>query len=175
MRSEADALVFLLYDELRRLARRYMRGERAGHTLQPTDLVHEAYLRLQRLEHISWHGENHFYAVAATQMRRVLVDHARAAASEKRGAGRQRITLHDDVALATSERSIELIALDEALSALEKVSPRQARVAELRLFSGMGLAEIADVLEVSERTVKNDWRVARAWLSRALGSDGRKD
>jgi RNA polymerase sigma factor (TIGR02999 family) len=166
-RHAADGLLPLVYDQLRRLARRYMRGERRGHTLEPTALVHEAYLRLQDLEHIDWKGKTHFYAMAARQMRRILVEHARAAGAQKRGAERQRITLSEEVAL-TPERSLDLIALDQALTALERQSRRQAQVAELRLFAGMSMAEVAESLAVCERTVKQDWRMARAWLSREL-------
>jgi RNA polymerase sigma factor (TIGR02999 family) len=164
---EAARLVPLVYDRLRALARRYMRDERAEHTLQPTALVHEAYLRLQGLDRVSWRGKTHFYAMAARQMRRVLVEHARATRAQKRGAERRRISLREDLAL-TRDHSLELLALDEALRGLTARSARQGRVAELRLFAGMRHEEIAQALGVSERTVLKDWRMARAWLSREL-------
>jgi len=162
-----------VYGELRALARRYLKGERRGHTLQPTALVHEAYIRMAGIERIDWAGKTHFFAIAARQMRRILVEHARAATAKKRGGKQQRVTLHDDTAL-TPDRSLDLLALEEALNRLSERSARQGRVAELRLFAGMNAVETAQVLDVSERTAREDWRVARAWLGRELsaGSDG---
>ena len=162
---EADRLLPLVYRELRALAARYLRSERAGSTWQPTALVHEAYLRLIESERIDWKGKTHFMAVAAIQMRRILVDHARARAAKKRG-GRP-ITLTETL-LSTAKPSIDLMALDEALDRLATRSPRQARVVELKLFAGLVSTEIAFSLGVSERTVKEDWRVARAWLMNEL-------
>lgn len=164
----ATELLPLVYDQLRALAASYMRGERSGHTLQATALVHEAYVRLIDLDRIDWRGKTHFFAMAARSMRRVLVDHARAGAAQKRGGGAQRVTFLEDRALA-AEKPIELIALDQALDRLAKRSERQARVVELRLFAGLGVRETAHALDVSERTVKSDWRVARSWLLRELG------
>jgi RNA polymerase sigma-70 factor (ECF subfamily) len=166
-RNAAERLMPLVYSELRALAGKYLKGERPGHTLQPTALVHEAYLRLIDISRVDWRGKTHFYAMAARQMRRILVDHARAAAARKRGARALKVTLDDRLAVG-AEQPLELLALDEALSGLARRHPRQARVAELRLFSGMEVKTVAAALEVSERTVKGDWRLARAWLMRAL-------
>jgi RNA polymerase sigma factor (TIGR02999 family) len=164
---EASRLTVRVYDELRDLADRYLRREGGYHTLQPTALVHEAYLRMVGIERVQWSSKTHFFAVAARQMRRVLVDHARAAVSQKRGGRRRRVTLNDGDAL-TRQRSLDLLALEEALGRLAERSPRQARAAELRLFAGMGAKESGLILRVSERTARDDWNVARAWLSREL-------
>ena len=163
----AAQLLPLVYQELRALAARYLRGERAGVSLQPTDLVHEAYLRLIELDRIDWKGRAHFFAMAATQMRRVLVDHARAAETAKRGGRPTRITLSEDLA-TTPERSVDFLVLDQALTRLAARNDRQGRVAEMRLFGGLEVKEVALYLRVSERTVKEDWRVARAWLLKEL-------
>ena len=163
----AAVLLPIVYEELRSLAARYLRAERRGGSLQATDLVHEAYLRLQKCEGIDWKGRTHFFAMAATQMRRVLVDHARAAAADKRGGRPTRISLADDLA-ATPERSVEFLALDQALARLSERHERQGRVAEMRLFSGLEVKEMAAHLGVSERTVKEDWRVARAWILKEI-------
>lgn len=163
----ADELLPLVYQELRLLARRYMQREGPDHTLQPTALVHEAYVRLTEGTEADWRGKTHFYAVAARQMKRVLIDHARAGAAEKRGGSRVRVELHDRMA-AAEQRPLESLALAQALERLAARSERQSRVAELRLFSDLRVEEIAQVLGVSARTVKQDWRVARAWLSRTL-------
>lgn len=168
---EAAKLAPQVYRELRDLAGRYLQREGIYHTLQPTALVHEAYIRMVGIDRIDWAGKTHFFAVAARQMRRILVEHARAAVAQKRGGKRQRVTLHDSDAL-TRERSLDLLALEEALGRLDERSPRQARIAELRLFAGMGAKESGLVLKVSERTAREDWRVARAWLSRELSSRG---
>jgi RNA polymerase sigma factor (TIGR02999 family) len=171
----AAELAPLVYEELRAIARRYMRRERGYQTLQPTALVNEAYYRLASGGSVEWRGKTHFLAVAATQMRRILVERARAAGRIKRGEGRRRITLDDDVA-PVPERTVDVLVLDEALGNLATRSERQARVAEMRLFSGMLVREIASTLEVSDRTVKEDWRFARAWLARELESGrGRYD
>lgn len=168
-RESTDLLFGMIYDRLRALAHRYMDGERADHTLQPTALVHEAYTRMVDIDRIDWQGKTHFFAVAARQMRRILVEHARAAARLKRGERRLRVTLDEGLAV-TPQPTIDLLAVDEALQRLARRSPRQSQVAELRLFSGMQVQEVAQSLGVSDRTVKQDWRMARAWLSRRLGS-----
>jgi RNA polymerase sigma factor (TIGR02999 family) len=155
----------LVYDELRRLASAYMRRERADHTLQTTSLVHEAYLRL-RNHRAGWRGKTHFFALAAIEMRRVLVEHARARAAQKRGGGRCEVTLDEDAAVTPGPLGI--LALDEALRRLARTSARRAAVAEYRIFAGLTEAEMAKVLGVSERTVREDWRAARAWLKREL-------
>jgi len=169
--SDADKLTPQVYDQLRDLARRYLQREGGYHTLQPTALVHEAYIRMAGIDRIEWAGKTHFFAVAARQMRRVLVEHARAAVAQKRGGKKQRVTLHDGHAL-TTERSLDLLALEQALDLLAERSPRQAKVAELKLFAGMGASEACVALQVSERTAREDWRVARAWLSRELAAPG---
>lgn len=165
--ADAAKMTPEVYGELRVLARRYLQRERGYHTLQPTALVHEAYIRMAGIEKIDWSGKTHFFAVAATQMRRILVEHARAATAQKRGGKQQRVTLHDTLAL-TPDRSLDILALEEALNRLAERSARQGRVAELRLFAGMNADETAHVLNVSERTAREDWRVARAWLGREL-------
>lgn len=167
--TEAAELIPLIYEELRGLAAGYMRREGPGHTLQPTALVHEAYLRLVGKRDIHWESKSHFLAMAATEMRRILVEHARKRRAEKHGGAWQRVTLDESVA-PSSERTLEVLALDQALSRLAEVSARQARVAVLRIFAGLTELELADLLEVSERTVREDWRFAKAWLARALAS-----
>jgi len=169
--DDAARLLPLVYDELRALAAHYLRGEKSGCTLQPTALVHEAYLRLAAHDRIRVQGKTHFFALAAIQMRRILVEHARAVATKKRGGGAHRVTLSDDIG-GTSNGFVELLALDEALTRLSQRNGRRGRVAEMRLFSGMLVNEIAEHLQVSERTVKEDWRVARAWLMKELSPGG---
>jgi RNA polymerase sigma factor (TIGR02999 family) len=169
----ASRLLPLVYDELRALAARYMRRERPEHTLQPTALVHEAYIRLIDISRIDWQGKTHFVAMAARQMRRVLVDHARAHRALKRGAARRTISLDENVAF-TPGNVLDLLAFDEALDKLSRASPRQSRVAELRCFAGMSTRETAFILGVSERTARQDWMVARAWLLREIGPSSRR-
>ncbi len=169
--SDEGALYLeLIYKELRALAAHYMRGERQGHTLQPTDLVHEAYLRLARIDRVEWKGKSHFFATAARQMRRVLVDHARRKGAQCREA--QLITLSEEIMALPA--SVDVLVVDSALDRLAARNNRQAQVAELRFFAGMTEIEVAEALGVSERTVRGDWRVARAWLAKALteGDDG---
>jgi RNA polymerase sigma-70 factor (ECF subfamily) len=166
-RRAADDLMPLVYDELRSLAAHYLNHERPGPTLQPTALVHEAYLRLIENERIDWKGKTHFRAMAATQMRRILIDHARARGAQKRAGGAYRITFTDAL-VRTADPTLDLLALDEALTRLAARSPRQGRVAELTIFAGLFTRETALCLGVSERTVKEDWRVARAWLMKEL-------
>jgi RNA polymerase sigma-70 factor (ECF subfamily) len=156
-------LMPLVYDELRRLARSYMRWERTDHTLQPTALVNEAYLRLAGGSPVSWKDRAHFFAVAAQLMRRILVDHARARRAGKRVGDGQRISL-DAAAAFPAQKGIDPLALNEALDRLEKRDPRQARIVEMRFFGGLSEDEIAQHLGISARTVRRDWGVARAWL-----------
>jgi RNA polymerase sigma-70 factor (ECF subfamily) len=166
---DAEArLMKLVYRELRKRAAWYMRRERPDHTLQPTALVHEAYLRLAQKESIDWQSRAHFYALASGEMRRILVDHARNRAAAKRGGPLGKISLDDNAAFCTS-RPEEMLTLHDALQQLAELAPRQARVVEMRFFGGLTEAEIAEVLGISVRTVKNDWRAARAWLHRRLG------
>jgi RNA polymerase sigma factor (TIGR02999 family) len=167
----ADKLLPLVYDEFRALARHYLAQERANHTLQPTALVHEAYMKLVDQSRVDWQGRSHFFAVAAQAMRRILVDHARSRQREKRGGGRARVVLDEAVALSP-QKDEDVIALDEALEQLAKLDPRQAKVVELRFFGGLSVEEVAHTLGVSKRTVEGDWTFARAWLSRELrGTD----
>lgn len=162
-RDAESKLMPLVYAELRRLARRYMRSERADHTLQPTALVHEAYLGLLGQREKNWQDRNHFFAMAAKQMRRILVDHARAHRSEKRGGDQGRVQL-EDALIYSPEKSAQIVALDEALKRLAKQDPRQAEAVELRFFGGLSEEEVAAIQGVSTRTVMRDWAVAKAWL-----------
>jgi len=154
-------LIPLVYQELRRLAAHFMKKERPDHSLQPTELVHEAYLRLVGRELPEWQDRAHFFAVAAQVMRNLLVDHARARRRGKRGGGAIRVS---DVPEPGIEGSDELIAIGEALERLAKIDPRQSRIVDLRYFGGMSIEEIATVMEISERSVSRDWQMAKAWL-----------
>jgi RNA polymerase sigma-70 factor (ECF subfamily) len=165
--SALAALTPLVYRELRRRAHRYMKGERAGHTLQTTALVNEAYLRLVGSQKVRWQNRAHFFAVSAQLMRRILVDFARSRDYQKRGGGAQQVEL-DEAAVVADDRGAEMVALDEALQALAELDARQARVVELRYFGGLSDAESAEVLKVSVGTVRRDWTLARAWLNREL-------
>jgi len=160
--TAAEKLLPLVYTELRRLAAAYMRGERPNHTLQPTALVNEAYLRLVD-DGVDWRGREHFIAVAANTMRRVLVDYARARNASMRGGGLQRVELEDGLALS-QQTSDEVLALHDALDRLEKVNPRHAKVVELRYFGGLSVEEIGGIMNMSPRSVKRDWAMARIWL-----------
>jgi len=159
----------LVHEELRRLARHYMRRERPDHTLQPTALVNEAYLRLVDAHQVHWQDRHHFYGVTARLMRQVLVDFARSRGYQKRGGDAHRVELDPSSALV-EPRSEGLLALDDAISALTEVDARKAQVVELRFFGGLSVDETADILHVSPDTVKRDWRLARAWLRRALAT-----
>jgi RNA polymerase sigma factor (TIGR02999 family) len=165
-----DDLFTLVYAELRRIAGRQLRGERAGHTLGTTALVHEAWFELAKLERIRWESRAHFLALAAQAMRRVLIDYAVARKSQKRGGGKSHEPLEDDALIAVTERPDEFIALDEALQRLAAINERHARIVECRFFGGMSVEETADVLGTSPATVKRDWALARAWLNRELSS-----
>ncbi len=168
-RSFPEQLLPLVYDELQRLASSYLRRERANHTLQTTDLVHEAYERLVDRSRVNWQGRTHFFAAAAQAMRRVLVDHARDRGALKRGGGQQRVTLEGLGESPAADLDLEdLIALDRALRKLRELHEREAQVLEFRYFAGMTTREIAAFLDVSERTVRDDWTHARVWLKREL-------
>ena len=160
-------LIPLVHRELHEIARRCLKGERPGHTLQPTALVNEAYLRLIDVRRVSWKNRTHFLAMSARLMRRVLVDFARSRHYQKRGGGAMKVSLDEAHAVAT-ERGQDLVALDEALTALSAVDERKARVIEMRFFGGLTVEETADVLHVSRETVLRDWRLARAWLMQEL-------
>jgi RNA polymerase sigma factor (TIGR02999 family) len=165
-RESASRLVSLVYDELRRIARSYMRKERREHTLTPTALVHEAYLKLIEQRAMNWQNRAHFFAVASRLMRRILIDYAREHRSGKRGGRIRRVSLDDAPPVFLADRCEELIALDEALSTLETSLPRQSRIVELRYFGGLTVEETAAVLGIAPKTVKRDWSVARVWLHR---------
>jgi RNA polymerase sigma-70 factor, ECF subfamily len=166
-RTALDQLVPVVHAELRRLARRYMRRERAGHTLQTTALIHEAYIRLVDAQGISWQNRAHFFGISARVMRRVLVDFARERGYRKRGGRDRRVPLDEALVVADAPDE-DLVALDDALNALADVDPRKSRAIELRFFGGLSIAEAALVLEVSPETVKRDCRLAKAWLLRWL-------
>jgi RNA polymerase sigma factor (TIGR02999 family) len=166
-REALDKLMPLIYEELRKMARRYMGQQNPGHTLQTTAVIHEAYLRMIKQKEKHFQNRAHFFAVAAQAMRHILVDYARARQTAKRGAAARPISL-EEAALVTEERAGELVALDEALKELERLSKRQSRVVELRYFGGLTVEETATVLEVSPDTVMRDWSMAKAWLYRAL-------
>lgn len=161
-------LLPVVYEELRRLARGQILRERSDHSLQATALVHEAYMRLVDKTHPQWHGRIHFFAVAAQQMRRVLVDHARRHKAVKRGGGAAKIPIEGETVVLSDQRPRDLLALDDALRGLEDFDPRKARIIELRYFGGLSLEETAETLEISTATVVNDARLARAWLHREI-------
>ena len=162
-----ERLADQVYNELRRIARRYMRNERAGNTLQTTALVNEVYLRLVDVKNVDWQQRAQFFAIAAQMMRRILVDAARARSSHKRGGGAIKVNV-DEALVVSPEPDSSLVALDEALEAFAKLAPRQAQVVELRYFGGLSEGEIAEVLKTSPRTVRRDWDFAKSWLKREL-------
>jgi len=166
--SALNQLMPLVYDELRRLARRCLRRERQGHTMQTTTLVHEAYLRLIDAGRVPWQDRAHFFAIAAQLMRRVLVDQARKRQFQKRGGNFTRILL-DEALVVSPERDPDLLALDEALAKLDQFAPRKCRVVELRFFAGLSIREAADALDISTDIVKREWRTAKLWLLHELG------
>src|SRR5581483_9084977 len=162
-----DRLADKVYEELRRMAGRFMRNERAGNTLQTTALVNEVYLRLVDVKNVDWQQRAQFFTIAAQMMRRILVDAARARGSQKRGGGADRVNV-DETTLLVPPRESSLLAVDEALDAFSMVAPRQARIVELRYFGGLSEEEAAEVLKISSRTVRRDWEFAKAWLAREL-------
>lgn len=165
--ADSGELLGLVYDELRQLASSYLARERSDHTLQPTALVHEAYVKLAPQE-CEWANRSQFVGVAAIAMRRVLVDHARQHKSAKRGGGARRVDVDLSI-VGEGEAGLDLVQLDDALTGLGELSPRQARIVELRFFGGLTIEQVAEVVGVSPRTVDTDWRFARAWLKEALG------
>jgi len=167
---DAERLMSIVYDDLRHLAGNYLRRETPGHTLQPTALVNEAFLKLVDQTRVNWQGKTHFFAVGAEIMRRILVDHARAKKRQKRGGDRQRIALHDDVKIST-QGDEDVLAVDEAIVKLAKRDLRQAKIIELRFFGGLTVSEVAEVLGVSKRTVEAEWTMIRAWLRRELSNE----
>src|SRR6185436_13771214 len=165
-----ERLMPYVYDELRRLARAFLSRERGGHTLQPTALVNEAYLRLVDQTRVNWQNRAHFYGIASRMMRRVLIDHARAHATEKRGGTAIHLSI-DDVQVPLEQRAADFVALDEALEKLEQFDERKCRIVEMRFFGGLNDEEIASVLGVATRTVLRDWKKARLWLYRELSQE----
>jgi RNA polymerase sigma factor (TIGR02999 family) len=161
--SAASKLIPIVYDELRRLASGYMRRERQDHTLQPTALVNEAYLKLIEQREVDWQGRAHFFGIAAQVMRRILIDHARGHLRDKRGGGVTPVPLEEALVFAP-EQSSELLKLDEALGRLAKLDPRQSKIVELRFFGGLTVEQTAESLGISAKTVKRDWSIAKAWL-----------
>lgn len=165
--ASLDELIPIVYGELRRLARHYLKNERANHSLQPTALVHEVYLRLIGQKNVKWMGRAHFFSVAAQMMRRILIDHAKGLQRNKRGAGAMKLSLNEVIILADGG-AMDMIALDEALTKLSIIDPRKGRVVELRYFGGMSVEETAEILGISHKTVMREWVMARAWLYREL-------
>jgi RNA polymerase sigma-70 factor (ECF subfamily) len=165
-RCALDRLTPIVYEELRRVARHYLKGERAGHSLQTTALVNEAYMRLVDYKRMQWQNRAHFFAVSAQLMRRILVEHARRH-NLKRGDGVQHVSL-DEVGAVGGKRAADMVALDDALNALARLDPRKAQVVEMRFFGGLSVAETAEVLKVSPVTVMRDWSTAKAWLYREM-------
>ncbi len=165
--SAPGKLLELVYDDLRHLAAAYMKDERGDHTLQATALVHEAYLRLVDWENVTWENRAQFFAVAAQVMRRVLVDHARGKNAAKREGSQHKLALDEAVSFA-SEKEFDVLALEEALSSLEQLDPRQAKIVEMRFFGGLSIEEVAHVLKLSPTTIKREWTIAKAWFQREL-------
>ena len=163
-----DNLLPLVYDELHRQAARFLRKERQGHTLQTTALINEAYLKLIQQHSVNWESRTHFFAIAANAMRRILVDYAKTTHRKKRGGDNLKLPLEEAMLVAAEEKSVDLIALDEALNKLAQQDERQARVVELRYFSGLSLEETAEALHISRATVATDWNMAKVWLYREL-------
>ena len=164
-----DKLVPLVYSELRRLARRYMGRESPGHTLQTSALINEAYVKLVDQQNVKWQNRAHFFAVAAQVMRHILIDHARRRHYIKRGGGARKVSL-DDTAVLSDEKAADLVALDDALTALAKLDPRKSRIIELRFFGGLSIEETAEIMKISPVTVTREWRAGRAWLRREMTS-----
>ena len=169
-RSAMDRLMPIVYDELHRIAHRHRRGERPDLTLNTTDIVHEAYMKLVQLDRIQWQNRNQFFALAAQAMRRVLIKYAERRRAQKRGGGRHRVDI-DDIQLLSDERTDQLLALDEALNRLKEYNERQHSVVECRFFGGLSAEETASALEISRATVQRDWAFARAWLNTELQGD----
>ncbi|MEM8668369.1 MAG: sigma-70 family RNA polymerase sigma factor [Planctomycetota bacterium] len=166
-RSAIDQLMELTYDDFRRLAKSYL-GNEAGQTLQPTAIVHEVFIKLVKNEDVDWRGRSHFFAVGATAMRQILVDHARSKMTEKRGGGRTRVALDDERLVVSIERDEDVLALDELLDRLSHINESRAKIVEMRFFGGMTLEEVATVLNVSVSTVKRQWAVTSSWLRAEL-------
>lgn len=169
-REALDALLPVVYEELRKQAARYLRHERVGHTLQTTALIHEAYLKLVDQKNVHWQNRAHFFGIAAQLMRRILVDHARAKKRTKRGGSDIRVSFNEANVMAPSQ-NLDIVALDEALARLSEIDEQQSRIVELRFFSGLTVEETAAVLAISPATVKRDWSMAKAWLHREISDE----
>ena len=169
-RSRTDRLMEIVYDDFRGLAASYLDDETQSHTLQPTAVVHEAFIRLVDQDQIDWQGRSHFFAVGATTMRRILVDHARRKAAGKRGGGRQRIALHEELTVSP-RRDEDVLAVDEALKKLAEIDEQRSRIVELRFFGGLTNDEVAEVLGISKRAVQKQWAGTRVWLRRQLAGE----
>ncbi len=167
--SGDESLVPLLYDRFKALARNYLRGESPGHSLQPTELVHEAYLKLVDQNNVDWKSRSHFFAVGAMAMRRILVDHAKKKKRRKRGGGAERITLVESKVISPHSNQ-DVLAIDEALTALAALNEHHARIVEMRFFGGLSVEEVAAVMGISDRTVRREWVACRAWLRKRLGN-----
>jgi RNA polymerase sigma factor (TIGR02999 family) len=170
-KAAIDKLMPLVYEELRRLARHYMRRERAGHTLQTTAIVNEAYLHLINQRDVQWQNRAHFFGIASHLMRRILASYARSRHYAKRGGGARQVSL-DEAMIVSEERVAEMVALDDALNALAEIDERKSRIVEMRFFGGLSIEETAEVLGVSAGTVMRDWTLAKAWLRREIGKEG---
>ena len=170
--SALERLLPMVHAELRRIARRQMQRERPGHTLQATALVNEAYLRLMGQGRVSWQDRSHFFAFCAQVMRHILIDHARAHARDKRGGAVVHVSLNEAAAVAAVQKGVDVIALDEALRALEMVDPQKSKIVELRYFAGLSIEETGEVLGISQTTVRREWRRAKAWLYRSIIEGG---
>jgi len=166
-----DELLPLVYDELHRQAHRFLRRERQSHTLQTTALIHEAYLNLIKQNRISWQNREHFFAISANLMRRILVNYANARHREKRGGHEENLELNDSLLIATKSKDLDLLALDEALTRLAKMDEQQARIVELRYFGGLTIEETSEVMGIAPATIKRDWQLTKAWLFRELGGE----
>lgn len=165
-----ERLMPLVYDELRQMARRYMRRQPSGHTFQTTELIHEAYLKIASQNEHKWQNRAHFFGVASKVMRHVLVDYARSKSSKKRGGWQERVSFNEDIKVSPAN-SEEIVALDEALRQLAALDPRKSQVVEMKFFGGLTVEEIAEVLKISPQTVKRDWHFSRNWLLRELAAD----
>ncbi len=165
-----EELMPLVYNELRMIARRHMSGQNSGHTFQTTELIHEAYLKLAKNDKHDWQNRSHFFGVAAQAMRHILVDYARSKSREKRGGWQQKVTL-DEALKVENQKSVDIIALDEALKKLSELEDRKSKVVELKYFGGMTFEEIAKVLDISRKTAQRDWRFARMWLLREMSKE----
>jgi RNA polymerase sigma factor (TIGR02999 family) len=172
-KAALNRLMPLVYQELHRLARHYMRREQLGHTLQTTAVIHEAYLRLVDQRQVRWQNRSHFYAICAQAMRRILVDHAKGQGRAKRGGGAAHVSL-EEVATLAQDRAAYLVAVDETLQRLQLLDPRKSQVVELRFFGGLSIEETAEVLKIAPITVTREWNSAKAWLYRELDLEGRK-